>query len=310
MIRSTIRSLIENPGSDAAFEALWEDKASSFSVDWREDDGDIPRYCENVLATGKLSAAWEDDQLFIQFGEKRFRVPLTCSAEDRHITLFSLNEALHPDFEVRCVRRSHGSDTLAFVPLPAADWLALERQYSPEKVSAAFEVIRKSPNLFTELTDEPAPGDGNKFRSLTEDDLLDAKSMIGWQFWIAPIIFAVGYLVAAPVAWFITDHDPVAQGICLVMFGGPAAWVWVRRLREHRKFARDKNAGRVQILEGAPEQVDLAEDGSCYVSLAGKRVRVAPEYYNELRDANNVKIEFLPESRITVRVNIVRGLGI
>jgi len=181
MIRQTIRSLIEDAGTDAVFEALWEDDASSFAVDWREEDDAIPRYCENVLATGKLSAAMEDDKLFIQFGQKRVQVPLTYSADDRHITLFTLNEVLHPDFEVRCVTRSHGSDTLAFVPLSAADWLALERQYGLEKIRAVFEIIRK-PNLFTELTDEQEPGDGNQSRSLTEEDLLDVKPMFGWQF--------------------------------------------------------------------------------------------------------------------------------
>jgi hypothetical protein len=310
MIRSTIRSLIENPGADAVVEALCEDDASSFAVDWREEDADIPRYCEGVLATGMLSADWEDDQLFIQFGQKRVRVPLTSSVADRHITLVALNEVLHPDFEVRHVVASSGSDTLTCVPLSAADWLALERQYGSDKVRAAFGVIRKSPNLFTEPADGPEPADGNQFRSLTDDDLLDAKAMFGWQVWIAPIIFTVTYLVAAPGAWYLTDHDPAAQGICLVMFGGPAVWVWFRSMREQQKFARDKSAGRVQILEGAPEQVALAKNGCCYISIAGSKVRVAPEYYNELRDANNVKIEFLPESRVAVRVNIVRGLGI
>ncbi len=310
MIRPAIRSLIEDPGTDAAFEALCEDDASSFAVDWREDDRDILRDCEGVLKTGMLSADMEDDQLFIQYGQKRVQVPLTYSVADRHITLVALNEVLHPDFEVRHVVASYGSDTLAFVPLPAADWLALEQQYGLAKVRAAFGTIHKSPDLFTYPIDDPQTDPENQYRSLTEDDLLDVKALIGWQFWIAPIIFTVSYLVAAPIAWFMTDHDPAAEVICLVMFGGPAAWAWFSRMKQHRKFARDKSAGRVHILEGAPERVKLAKNGRCYVSIAGKRVRVAPEYYNELRDANNVKIDFLPESRVAVRVNIVRGLGI
>jgi hypothetical protein len=310
MIQPTIRSLIENPGTGAAFEALCDDDASSFSVDWREEDDAILRDCEDVLKTGMLSADLEDDQLFIQFGQKRVRVPLTYSEADRHITLVTLNAVLHPDFEVRYVMASYGSDTLAFVPLPRADWLALEKQYGLAKVRAAFGTIRKSPDLFTYPIDDPQPGAEDQSRRLTADDLLDVQPMFGWQFWIAPIIFTVGYLVAAPVAWFVMDRDLIAQGICLVVFGGLAGWAWSNRLREHRKFAQDKSVGLVQTIEGAPERVDRVKDGRCYVSIAGRKVRVAPEYYNELRDANNVKIEFLPESSVAVRVNVIRGLGI
>src|SRR5262249_24296490 len=120
MIRSTIHSLIENPESDEMFEALCGDDESAFLVDWREDDGDIPRYCESILFTEMLSGVWEDDRLFIQFGQKRVQVPLTHSAADRHITLVTLNEVLHPDFEVRYAVQSRGSDGLIVVPLPAS----------------------------------------------------------------------------------------------------------------------------------------------------------------------------------------------
>lgn len=131
--------------------------------------------------------------------------------------------------------------------------------------------------------------------------------MVGWQFWTPPVIFTAGYFVAA---WFALSLDLSAEVICFLLFGGLAAVAWINCIRQYRKFTRDMAAGLVQIVEGAPERVFMTRFGRCYIRISGRKLRVANEYYNELREANNIRIEFLPESRIAIRVNIARGVGI
>ncbi len=126
-----------------------------FWVDWREDEGDIVKYCEAVLQTGSLAAEWvraatpRGSDLFISYIGRRIRAPLTNGHEDRHIALYALNQALAPDYEVRFCIDSHGSDTLAFLPLPSARWAELEDRYGAA-VSSRFYRLAERPNLFTD----------------------------------------------------------------------------------------------------------------------------------------------------------------
>jgi hypothetical protein len=46
------------------------------------------------------------------------------------------------------------------------------------------------------------------------------------------------------------------------------------------------------------------------VGIAGRNICVENHYYKELRDANVVRVEFLPESSIVVRVSISNGMNI
>jgi len=152
---------------DAAFDALCENEDCCFSVDWREEDEYIPRYCESVLRTGKLTSEWVgDDDLFVVFGAKRVRVPLTESAADRHITLLALNEALAPEFEVRMLYASVGRDGGDFVPLSSEGWRALESE-AGEVVARRFHKLAAHPNTFTELVKVPTK----------------PKSRPWWRFW-------------------------------------------------------------------------------------------------------------------------------
>lgn len=140
---------------DAAFAALVSNEDCCFSVDWREADDAIVEYCESVMRTGRLSAEWAEDDLFVIFGSKRVRVPLTESAADRHITLLTLNEALSPEFEVRMLYASVGCDSGTFVPLGSEGWSALERE-AAEIVSRRFHKLMPHPNTFTELVTVPS----------------------------------------------------------------------------------------------------------------------------------------------------------
>lgn len=127
-----------------------------FAVDWREDDADIVAYCAEALQLDSLTAEWRDERLFICFDGREVQVPLRMDVADRHITVCTLNEVLAPQYEVRFLVFSHGSDTAGFAALSAADWRLLE-QANADVVAENFIDPRKLPNLMSELTDEKLP---------------------------------------------------------------------------------------------------------------------------------------------------------
>ena len=149
-----IKNAIASP-SEQAIQALLDEEDTVFWVDWKQEDEDIIGVCENILQTGRLAAELIDTDLgggydlYIQYGDKRVRVPLTYSLQDRHITLCSLNAALAPDWEIRFCIDSNDSDTLAFLPLSIHQWEELEQRYS-SAVSKRFYKFSARPNLFTD----------------------------------------------------------------------------------------------------------------------------------------------------------------
>jgi hypothetical protein len=151
---------------DAAFDALVSNEDCCFIVDWSEEDERIVQDCESVLRTGQLAAEWVDSDLFVIFGTKRVRVPLTESPADRHITLLALNEALSPVFEVRMLYASVGSDSATFVPLSSGGWSALEKE-AYEVMPRRFHRLATQPNTFTEVVKIPTK----------------ARARPWWRFW-------------------------------------------------------------------------------------------------------------------------------
>jgi hypothetical protein len=151
---SLITAVLES-ADQAAIRALFDDDQTVFWVDWREGESDIVRYCESVLQTGRLTAEWvrtdnpRGGNLFISYSGRRILAPLINGYEDRHIALCALNLALAPDYEVRFCIDSNGSDTLAFLPLPARQWAELERRYGAA-VGRHFYRLAERPNLFTD----------------------------------------------------------------------------------------------------------------------------------------------------------------
>jgi len=154
MIPSSVERLLKSPSKDNAA-ALLEDESAVFHVDWREEDDAIARYCEAILRTGSLAAKLVDIEaepgfeLYISHAGKKVTVPLVVGPADRHTTLRAINRVLAPDYEVRVCVASNGMDTLAFLPLSAADWKVLEGKYGLQ-VAKHFRKIEKTPNLFTE----------------------------------------------------------------------------------------------------------------------------------------------------------------
>ena len=154
MVPATVEQLLQAE-SEEAVQDLLVDEDSVFLVDWREEDDAIVGCCENILKTGDLSAEVVEVQaepgfeMYISHRGHRVKVPLVVGTEDRHITVHTLNELLKPAFEIRVCVDSNGSDTLAFLPLAAADWLALEARFG-DVVAKHFRKVEERPNLFTD----------------------------------------------------------------------------------------------------------------------------------------------------------------
>lgn len=149
-----VTAVIESP-TEEAIRALLDDDSTVFWIDWRQEDETIAESCESVLQTDQLSGELvevdsdEGFEVYLQFRDRREKVPLSHSADDRHITLCTLNRVLSPEYEVRFCIDSNGSDTLAFLPLECKQWSALESQFG-EAVSSRFYKIAERPNLFTD----------------------------------------------------------------------------------------------------------------------------------------------------------------
>lgn len=123
-----------------------------FWIDWKEYDDMIVEACEEVLQTGQLEAEPEEDtadwELYINYNKKRFKVLLTNSMSDRHVTLCALNEILNPEYEIRFCTLCDG-ETLAFMPLATDDWNKMEKLYGSSVVKNLFEKLSRKNNLFT-----------------------------------------------------------------------------------------------------------------------------------------------------------------
>ena len=127
-----------------------------FAVDWGEDDADIVQYCADCLGDDSIRAEWRGDSLVIIRDDNETTVPLTNDEGDRDVTIRTLNDVLQPDYEIRMLVCSHGSDTAGFAALAAADWQLLDSELS-ESVDANFIKLALLPNIFTEMTDEHLP---------------------------------------------------------------------------------------------------------------------------------------------------------
>jgi hypothetical protein len=144
-------------------------------------------------------------------------------------------------------------------------------------------------------------------RFLTDDEIDDARAMIGWQFWFAPILFS---LACVGTGWVTAIGEPVGLWLFLP-FGTITIVLWILRLRQYGKVTADIDHRTVEVLEGAPQKIwVVGKTGDCYLQLSGHKIKVPNDCYGSLKDATVVKVAFLPTSKIAVRVDAGRGIGL
>ena len=141
-------------------------------------------------------------------------------------------------------------------------------------------------------------------RFLTDDEIKDAKAMVGWQFWAAPLMFVAGS-VGLGVGALFGNPVIIIVFILVVSVTVLLCLLWVR---DYNKVTQDIERRVVEVIEGAPEHVWMSRGGFCYLGIAGRTIRVPNDVYGELGESNMVKVAFLPTALVAVQVEAVRGI--
>ena len=156
-MEQSLRQWLTQRDEEAIDDAFFEDECPHFfAVDWGEDDADVVQYCSDCIGDTALRGEWRDDTLVIIRDGDETTVPLANDEGDRDVTIRTLNDALQPDYEIRFLVSSHGSDTAGFVVLASTDWQSLEAEIS-QAVNENFVKLAVLPNIFTEMTDQHLP---------------------------------------------------------------------------------------------------------------------------------------------------------
>lgn len=140
-------------GDEAALQQLHVDGtcAHFVDVDWREEDDAIVTLIAEAAGLDDLHADWDDDTLVITHGDSERRVPMQMDPADRDTTIRAVNALLQPQYEIRYLSLSAGSDTMGFCVMRAADWQIVE-QSNPQLAADLFLKLDGLPNLIDGLS--------------------------------------------------------------------------------------------------------------------------------------------------------------
>jgi len=121
-------------------------------VDWREDDSDLIEYF-NDLMKEPIEVQMLDnakpygDDILLKKGDKACQIPYQ-EVMDRDTTIKYFNDCIKPEYEIRWLVESLGSDTLGFVLLPSHKWQTLAAEFGNIKVENAFLPITLESKMF------------------------------------------------------------------------------------------------------------------------------------------------------------------
>ena len=153
-----IRSFLSAPTEqqdefDASDALIW--------VDWGDEDESVLSYLNDVLPEeAQIDYECVDSEtergfdILLKKDGEAHAVPYAADAADRDTTLKAAQEYLAPAYEIRWYMGSLGSDTLAFVLLPASQWEQLEREFGAEQVTYYFPPIHADSQMFEMDVDE------------------------------------------------------------------------------------------------------------------------------------------------------------
>lgn len=144
-------------------------------------------------------------------------------------------------------------------------------------------------------------------RLLSEEETTQAQEMIGWTFWFGPITQTVIFLV---ITWIVRGEALVPKLAIGGLLGGSALIFWILRFRAYATIQEDLGTGMARVMEGAPERAWISRGGLCYIRMQGIPIRVPNDEYKQIREANLVRVAYLPKSRIAVHVEVASGIGL
>lgn len=145
-------------GDEDTLQQLYDDSACPHcvDVDWREEDDGIVAMVAEAIGRDDLQAEWDDEVLVITCGDSELRVPMQMDPVDRDTTIRAVNTLLQPEYEVRLISLSVGSNTHSFCVLRAGDWRTVEAA-NPQLAADHFLKLDALPNLVDELSIDTLP---------------------------------------------------------------------------------------------------------------------------------------------------------
>lgn len=149
-----IKAYMKDGSWDYYYYNLIEECDTLLWIDHRDCDEEIINGVETILKTGHLRGELIEetidkiDEIIIHYKGEKTKIEYIGEEADRDTTIISLNEVLKPDYEIRLCKNSLGSDTLAFLPLSAKQWIDLENEFGQNKVNKLFIKISKETKMF------------------------------------------------------------------------------------------------------------------------------------------------------------------
>ena len=144
-------------------------------------------------------------------------------------------------------------------------------------------------------------------RFLTEEEMSDARALVGWHFWAAPAIFGIASLGLGIGA---IGGNPVIIYVFFLVFSA-ALIVCLPRVQHFKKVIYDIEMRVAEVIEGAPEKVWPQKGVGWSLSYVGRDIQVPFDVYDgDLRQVNIVRVAFLPTALVAVHVESTCGLGI
>ena len=121
-------------GSDKELNEYISTSGKCLVVDWRSEEGSLVDALAEILPEAKLGHEWveAEDDIYLTYRGRRYKVGLTLSGRDRYITLRRLNEVMVGDYELRGFRHTLGDDTHCFYPATCEWWAAMDKAFATE----------------------------------------------------------------------------------------------------------------------------------------------------------------------------------
>lgn len=130
-------------------------------IDWREYEEDVISYFNHHLPVGeqiKCEVINIDKprgvDIVLSTDQHKLTIPFADERTDRDTSIRAMQEMVAPRYQIRWYMGSLGSDTLAFVLLPAEQWTELEERFGKEKVEFHFQPVTSESVMFDLDADE------------------------------------------------------------------------------------------------------------------------------------------------------------
>jgi hypothetical protein len=145
------RSVVQQP-TNSHSAAIFEDRENILWIDWRDEEESIVSQVQERVGVADLTATLAESDnpwgytVMISRGATSRTISPELGLDARHATLNALDELLAPEFQIRYVTETNGSDTFGVVVEKAADWQFLFAKYG-RRVNEHFCPIRELPDL-------------------------------------------------------------------------------------------------------------------------------------------------------------------